>query len=97
MKSDPRAPVTDLASDLNEAPHLGCRSSSLERTRRFRQRRRAGILVVSVEITPEMLEYLARGTSTSVEILTSDRSLLSSAVRRALKHGCNRLQKTGHL
>jgi hypothetical protein len=64
----------------NKASH-----SAAEKVRRYRERRKAGILVVSVEIKPELLEFVAWGTGTSVEALKADRTLLAKAIQRAVK------------
>jgi hypothetical protein len=63
----------------------GTARSAAAKVRRYRERRRAGITVVSIEIKPEVLEFLAWGTGTSVEALKADRTLLAKAIQRAVK------------
>jgi hypothetical protein len=63
----------------------GTARGAAAKVRRYRERKKAGIVAVSVEIKPELLEFVAWGTRTSVEALRSDRTLLAKAIQRAVK------------
>jgi hypothetical protein len=50
---------------------------------------------VSVEIKPDLLEFIAWGTGTSVEALKADRTLLAKAIQRAVKQLMRDRQASG--
>jgi hypothetical protein len=64
---------------------------------RFRLRRKAGIVVVQIELTPGILELLAFGTGATVEALQADRRRLVIAARRGLRHLEKRWRELGGL
>jgi hypothetical protein len=68
-----------------------------ERGRRYRARKKAGKMVVTVEIDEPILAMLAAGTQVGVEILRKDRGERCKAVRRALRHMTKRFRETGKI
>src|SRR5262245_44913257 len=73
------------------------RVATRERVRRFRERRRARIVVVTVDIDDAILAYLEAGSQVDIRVLRRDRTQLAEAVRRALMHGTRCWQETGRL
>lgn len=63
------------------------RAATRERVKRLRDRRKGGILVVTVELDEAALRYLAAGTRVDIGVLRRDRGQLADAVQRALLHG----------
>jgi hypothetical protein len=51
----------------------GAANRAAAKVRRYRERKRAGIVLAAVEIEPEVLDFLAWGTHTSVETLKANR------------------------
>jgi hypothetical protein len=90
------ASIPANAPDLVEADHAS-RTSMSERSRRYRERRRAGKLVASVEIDESILAMLAHGTHIDAETLHRDRAQLNDAAHKALVYYAKRFAKTGSI
>lgn len=94
--------ATEKAPDGNSAngstPAARPRLSNREKVAKYRARKHRGIVgVVLVEVHENCLEMLAAGAETSVEALRSDRQLLASVARRALKYLARRFAELGKL
>jgi hypothetical protein len=78
------------------APQIGeTARGAAAKVRRYRARKKAGIIVASVEITPELLEFLAWGKKTPVETLKGDRAQLTNAILCAIAKLLRDLQRRG--
>jgi hypothetical protein len=73
----------------------GAANRAAAKVRRYRERKRAGIVLAAVEIEPEVLDFLAWGTHTSVETLKANRPQLADAVRSAIAKLLRDLQRRG--
>src|SRR5262249_17697717 len=73
------------------------RGTTAERSRRYRDRRRAGKVVATVEVDDGILAMLAAGTATDMKVLRADRARINDAVRRALWHLTKCYFETGRL
>ena len=83
---------------INSPDHTPVRLSGAEKVKRHRERRRRGIVaVVPVEIAEALLPALAAGAQTTIEALRSDRKLLASVARRALKYVAKRFVELDRL
>lgn len=68
-------------------------TSSADRQRRYRERRRFGVLVATVEVDPRVLPALANGCGCSIADLETDRGLLNDLVARALLYIADRFTR----
>jgi hypothetical protein len=84
MKRD-ASDIQEITGQAAEPQTNGTARSAAAKMRRYRARKKARIIIVSVEIKPELLEFVAWGTKTPVETLKADRALLAKAVLRAVK------------
>jgi hypothetical protein len=70
-------------------------ATTAERSRRYRERRRSGKLMATVEIDDTILALLAYGTKSEPGTLRADRTKLSEAAGKALRFYAKRYAQTG--
>jgi hypothetical protein len=94
-------PIVTDATDADEVPSRQSgdvkRVTSAERVRRCRRRKKTGQLLLTVEISPEILDLLAYGMKTTTEALIADRAALNSAATRTLRYFAKRFAETGRV
>jgi hypothetical protein len=62
------------------------RGTSAARVRRLRARRKAGVVMATVELDQAVLEMLAQGRNATVDALRADRAARDHAARSALAY-----------
>jgi hypothetical protein len=94
----PAKPETAQLESAGEAADLRAdvkRRAVADAVRRYRVRKRAGRLLVTVEVDYAILELLAYGTQADLGVLRADKAALSKAAERALRHFARRFRETG--